>query len=226
MADAAYAGVVFDVYGTLFDLAPLVDAVAPLTGQPDAFAQLWRTKQLEYSFVRAALGHYVDFDQITGDALDYGLATHRLEIAQAERDAVLSAWRGLPLFPEVPAALAVFQDAGLPLTILSNGTLSSLETLLEQAGVRHSFTAVMSSEQVRTFKPDPKIYQWAMGYFDVTPDRLLFVSSNGFDIAGAKHAGFSVARVNRDGRPLDRLGFEPDLTVPDLDQLATMVRSR
>jgi 2-haloacid dehalogenase len=216
-------GVIFDVYGTLFDIAAVATALSRVTDRPEELSRLWRAKQLEYSFVRTLLGDYVNFELVTEHALDYTLEAHDIALDHAQRRRLLRAWRELPLFPDVRPALELFHDAGIPLVILSNGAGRALVALVEQAKIAQLFATVLSSETVTVYKPDPAIYQLAANQFKSPAEELMFVSANGFDIAGARRFGFTVVRVDRSGAPLDRLGTEPHYTVSDFNGLADVI---
>jgi 2-haloacid dehalogenase len=213
-------GIVFDAYGTLFDVRALERACEQVAKDPTALSQLWRAKQLEYSFLRTAIDRYADFGQITSDALDYASTALRVEIDPTQRSQLMRAWLSLPAFPDVPEVLARLDRGGVRMAILSNGTRQMLDSLVETADLRRYFVEILSSEQVQTFKPDPNIYSLAPDLLHARKFELLFVTANGFDVAGAKSFGFVVCRVNRFGLPMDHLGFEPDLTVQDLGELA------
>jgi 2-haloacid dehalogenase len=213
-------GIVFDAYGTLFDVGALEPACAAVTDAPAALAQLWRAKQLEYSFVRTIMDRYADWGQLTSDALDYASTALGVALSPAARRALMAAWLTLPTYPDVPDALARLHAAGLRLAILSNGAREMLLPLVRQAALEPLLFALLTSERVQTFKPDPALYSLAADRFQARVFALLFVSSNGFDIAGSKSFGFTVCRVNRAGLPLDALGFEPDMTVTSLTELA------
>ena len=213
------AGIVFDAYGTLFDISALDVACAAVTDAPDRLAALWRAKQLEYAFVRTAIDRYADWNQITSDALDYACAARGVRLDPSRRQALMRAWLELPPYADVPPALARL-DGRLPLLILSNGTQQMLRPLVARAQLTNYFLDILSSEDVHAFKPDPHIYGLAPDRLRAHIYELLFVTANGFDLAGAKSVGFTVCRVNRAGLPLDGLGFEPDMTVRALDELA------
>jgi 2-haloacid dehalogenase len=216
-------GIVFDAYGTLFDVGALDHACAAVTDAPAALAQLWRAKQLEYSFVRTLIDRYADWGQLTSDALDYASTALGVGLSPAARRALMAAWLTLPTFPDVPEALTRLHASGLRLAILSNGSREMLQPLLRQAALEPLLFALLSSDRVQTFKPDPTIYSLAADRFQARIFELLFVSSNGFDIAGSKSFGFTVCRVNRAGLPLDPLGCEPDMTVANLAELADLL---
>lgn len=215
--------IIFDVYGTLFDVSAVATALRAVSEHGDELSRLWRAKQLEYSFVRTLLGNYVDFDHITEQSLNYVLELHSIAADEAQRTSLLGAWRRLPLFSDVRPVLERFHGAGIPLIILSNGAQQALAELLDQAGVAHLFSAVLSSEDVGVYKPHPAIYAHAASQVAAPTGDTLFVSANGFDIAGARRFGFTVARIDRTGAPLDRLGAEPHLTVADFGELAVRV---
>jgi 2-haloacid dehalogenase len=216
-------GIVFDAYGTLFDVGALEHACAAVTTAPDALAQLWRAKQLEYAFIRTLMDRYADWGQITSDALDYAAAARGVTVGPTQRRALMDAWLSLPPYPDVPDALARLRAAGLRLAILSNGSLAMLGPLVRAAGLEALLPTLLSSESVQTFKPDPAIYALAPDHLRARAFELLFVSSNGFDIAGSKAFGFTVCRISRAGLPLDSLGVEPDLTVTNMTELADML---
>lgn len=218
-----FAGIVFDAYGTLFDVAAIEGACAPHTADPEAFSRLWRGKQLEYSFLRTAMDRYADFGQITSDALDYTTTVYRVELNPLERARLMQAWLTLPAFAEAPLALDKLQAAGHRMLILSNGTRQMLEPLLAHNGMRGAFIDVLTSERVQVFKPDPNIYMLVATRIYARMNEILFVTANGFDIAGAKCAGFTVCRVDRYGLPLDLLDYEPDIVVHDLLELVGLL---
>jgi 2-haloacid dehalogenase len=216
-------GIVFDAYGTLFDVGALEHACAAVTDAPAALAQLWRAKQLEYSFVRTIIDRYADWGQLTSDALDYASTALGVALSPAARRALMAAWLTLPLYPDVPEALARLHASGLRLAVLSNGSREMLLPLVRRAALEPLLFALLTSDRVQTFKPDPTLYSLAADRFHARVFELLFVSSNGFDIAGSKSFGFTVCRVNRAGLPLDALGFEPDMTVASLAELADLL---
>jgi 2-haloacid dehalogenase len=211
-----FAGIVFDAYGTLFDIGALEATCAPLVNDPAEFTRVWRAKQLEYATLRTIMDRYADFGQITSDALDYTVTLFRVSLDPHQRAKLMQGWLTLPTFPEVPLALDKLQARGHRMIILSNGTRQMLDPLLEANGIRDAFVDVLTSERVQTFKPDPTIYMLATSRFYVRMNEMLFVTSNGFDVAGAKAAGFTVCRIDRYGLPLDLLDYQPDLVVEEL----------
>jgi 2-haloacid dehalogenase len=214
-----FQGIVFDAYGTLFDVAGLTDACATISDNPVAFSQLWRTKQLEYSVLRTVMDRYADFGEVTSDALDYTLEMFDIRVAPQQRRTLMLAWLELLAFPDVPLAIEHLHASGQRLLILSNGTRYMLDPLLARSGLTGYFSGVLTSDRVQAFKPDPVIYQQVNERIYARMNEILFVTANGFDVAGAKAAGFTVCRINRAGLPLDPLGFEPDIVVRDLHAL-------
>ena len=210
--------VVFDAYGTLFDLAAVERACAALLPEPAVFVALWRAKQLEYSWLRALMGTYADFDRITAEALDHALAHHALRLTPAERRTLLAAWTALDPFPDVADALA--RLGGLPLALLSNGTPAALTALLAHGGLSGTFAAVLSADTVGRYKPQPEVYALAPAALDLPAARILFVSANGWDAIGAGAYGFPVVWCARTGRTPETHGPAPTLEVRDLGQLA------
>lgn len=210
--------IVFDLYGTLLDVDGLAATVAASVGTADGLVPLWRAKQLEYAFIRSLTGDYADFRTVTGDALDYACARLGQPLGAGARARLIDGWDRLPPFPEVPAALDAL--SARPLAILSNGSPAMLERALAESGLRDRFAVVLSADLVQRFKPDPAVYALVPGHLGIPAERLLFVSANGFDVAGAARFGLRVARVDRAGLPLDGLGVTPEVTVRSLEELA------
>ncbi|HEX5165092.1 MAG TPA: haloacid dehalogenase type II [Thermomicrobiales bacterium] len=215
-----FAAIVFDAYGTLFDVDGLDQRCAGVTDRPGDLIRIWRMKQLEYAVLRTVMDRYADWGQITSDALDYAATALKLDLGPAARRTLTRAWLELPAFPDVPPALDRLAGSDLRLLILSNGTRQMLDPLIAHNGLTGQFSSILTSESVQTFKPDPSIYYQVTEIVHARINEILFVSSNGFDVAGAKSVGFTVCRVDRRGDPLDPLGFEPDLHVRDLGELA------
>jgi len=218
-----FAGIVFDAYGTLFDVTAIEEACAPHVSDPSAFAGTWRAKQLEYSFLRTLMDRYADFGQITSDALDYTTTLYGADFSPLQRATLMQAWLTLPAFPEAPLALDKLQAGGHRMVVLSNGTRQMLEPLLTHSGIRSAFIDLLTSERVQCFKPDPSMYALVATRIYARMNEILFVTANGFDLAGAKAAGFTVCRVDRYGLPCDLLDYEADIVVHDLLELAGLL---
>jgi 2-haloacid dehalogenase len=216
--------VAFDLYGTLLEVASVGRAAAEVTEDPAALVDLWRTKQLEYSWLRSLMGRYQDFWTTTGDALDYSLDRLGITVDDDTRARLLGAWLDVSVYPEVPEALNALAAGGSRrLAVLSNGNPDMLEAGLAAATLRDRFEHVLSVDEVGVFKPHPSVYELALKAFSRPAERILFVSSNAWDAAGARTFGFPVAWVNRAGVPFERLGVTPDLIVADLAELAEAV---
>jgi len=213
--------VAFDLYGTLAEVASVGRAAAEVTGDPAALVDLWRQKQLEYTWLRSLMGAYQDFWATTGDALDYSLDRLGITVDQPTRAELLNAWLSVRTYPEVPAALDAL--APRPLAVLSNGNPEMLEACLATAGIRDRFEHVLSVDELGVYKPHPSVYELAVKAFGLPAERILFVSSNPWDAAGARTFGLRVAWVNRMGVPFERLGAKPDLVMADLAEVAEAV---
>ncbi len=219
---APIRAVAFDLYGTLLDVRSVEIAAAGVAADATALVALWRAKQLEYAFLRTLMGRYQDFWRVTADALDHALDRFAIRISSERRDAFLNAWLALEPFPEVAAALDSL--LGLPLAILSNGSPMMLGAALSHSRLRDRFAHVLSVDAVRQYKPAASVYELATTAFGLPPREILFVSANGFDVAGASHFGYSVAWVNRAGLPPDRLEQSPRYVVGSLTELAAWVQ--
>ena len=218
---------VFDAYGTLFDVAAAARQMAEQPGQSrlkavwPKLAADWRAKQLQYTWLRAITGEHVPFWDVTKDGLDWAMEASSLDDPEL-RETLLALYWELPAYPEVPEMLAVLKARGFTTAILSNGSPDMLDGAVEFAGVRSWLDDVLSVEEVGIFKPARAVYDMVGKRFGTTPEQVLFVSSNGWDAAGAAGYGFHTAWVNRAGEPMDRLAAKPghvlsDLTgIPDL----------
>jgi 2-haloacid dehalogenase len=213
---------VFDAYGTLFDVHSAVARLRPRIGtQADDLSKLWRTKQLEYTWLRALMGRHADFWQVTGDALDYALA--RTGVDTAFREPLMQAYLALAAYPEVAEVLRRLRDAGRKLAILSNGTPTMLAAAVENAGIGVLLDAVLSVEEVGVYKPDPRVYRLAVERLAVRADQIAFQSSNGWDMKGAACFGLRAVWVNRMRMPAERLPGDAECELPDLSGLPALL---
>jgi 2-haloacid dehalogenase len=214
---------VFDAYGTLIDVHSAVGRLRAQVGdQADALSQLWRTKQLEYTWLRALMRRHRDFWQITGDALDYALARHRIDPGPI-REPLLQAYLTLDTYPEVPAMLERLRAAGLKRAILSNGEPKMLAAGAASAGIAELLDVVLSVEEVGVFKPDPRVYQLAVDRLGVPPEAIAFQSSNAWDVHGAASFGLRPVWVNRLGAPPERLPGAAEHELRDLAGLPALL---
>lgn len=209
---------VFDAYGTLFDVHSAVGRLRPQVGpQADELSQLWRSKQLEYTWLRALMGRHADFWQVTGDALDYALARTGLDASL--RAPLMQAYLSLEAYPEVADVLRRLRAAGLRLAILSNGAPAMLTAAVENAGIAELLEAVLSVEEVGVYKPDPRVYRFAVERLAVRPDEIAFQSSNAWDVNGAACFGLRPVWINRFGAPAERLPGAAEHELRDLSAL-------
>jgi 2-haloacid dehalogenase len=210
------AALVFDAYGTLFDVHSVVQRCDTLwAGKGAQLSQLWRAKQLEYTWQRSLMDRYRPFHVVTRDALEFACQALGVELTPAAADTLMDEYLRLKTYPEVAAALAALPGKK---AILSNGSPGMLAPLVRHSGL--ALDAVLSVDELKVYKPSPRVYELAVARLDVPRERIGFVSSNCWDALGAKSFGFTVYWVNRSGAPLDRLGFTPDRTIRSLAELA------
>ena len=193
--------VIFDAYGTLLDVHSAMERHAPALG-PDwqAISQTWRTKQLEYSWIRSLAGQFRDFAHVTRDALDFAAARHGVH-DPALLDQVEQAYRALAAYPDVKPVLERLRAMGLARAILSNGETKMLDDAVCNAGLDALLDDVLSVDAAQVFKPDSRVYALATARFGLPPEQMAFLSSNPWDAFGAHHFGFRVFWVNRTGQP-------------------------
>ena len=209
---------VFDAYGTLFDpFAVRTRAEELFPGNGAALSQLWRSKQLEYSWLRTLMGRYENFWNITEDALVFSCRTLELFCDKHQQEQLMQVYLTLPAFPEVKPALEKLSH--FPLSVLSNGTPEMLSPLVAANGMTHFFKHIFSVDALRMYKPRPEIYQHAVASLGVPRDEIGFVSSNYWDIAGATSFGFRTYWLNRGAGTGDELGFTPSAIFATLTEL-------
>ncbi|MCR9212452.1 MAG: haloacid dehalogenase type II [Proteobacteria bacterium] len=214
---------VFDAYGTLFDVnAAAREEQAALGSQWEEIANNWRTKQLQYTWLRSLQKKHADFWQVTGDALDFALSTSGIEDAEL-RDRLMNLYLKLSSYPEVKSMLESLKAAGKKTAILSNGTPKMLDAAVENAGIGHLLDGCYSIEDVGIYKPDPSVYQMAVDELGVAPSAISFQSSNAWDAYAAKAFGFNVVWCNRFGQAAERLPGTPDAEITNLSQLLPIV---
>ena len=214
---------VFDAYGTLFDVhSAAARCRDDLGGKADALSDVWRQKQLQYTWLRSLMGTYTDFWQVTGDALDYALAAVELD-DPAMRQRLMDLYLSLDAYPEVPETLDRLKAAGIVTAILSNGAPAMLDAAVKSAGLAERLDHVLSVEDIGIFKPDPRVYQLAVDRLGVDAKEVCFQSSNAWDAYAASHFGFHVAWVNRFNQPPERIPGAPDKQLSDLSPLPELV---
>ncbi len=210
---------VFDAYGTLFDVHSAVRRHAGRIGhEAERLSELWRTKQLEYTWVLSLAGGYEDFETLTKLALDFAMARLGIENASMKRD-LLAAYDALQVFPDVMPALLRLKTSGKKLAVLTNATAPMLGRAISSSGLADVFDALFSVDVVRVFKTDPATYRLVTDGLGLAPGQISFQSSNRWDVAGASRFGFRTVWVNRSGAPDEYQTLPPVATVRSLDAL-------
>jgi len=208
---------VFDAYGTLFDVHSATSRYQVRLGeQAEAVSTIWRTKQLEYTWLRSLMQCYVDFWIVTQDALDYALDSKGIDDNSLRKD-LLRAYHELACYPEVPDTLSNIKQMGLGTAILSNGSPEMLEAGVSNSNLEKILDSIISVDTIKVFKPSPKVYQLAIDQLGCNTEEILFFSSNAWDVSGAANFGFQTVWVNRFARAFERLPGTPVLEINTLD---------
>jgi len=217
-------GIVFDLYGTLFDVHSVVQTCERFfPGRGREVSALWRQKQLEYTWLRSLIGQYISFEEATADALAFVCRQLGLQLNLVSRAELCDAYLRLEPFPEVPDALRALRALGLPLAILSNGSNHSIHAVVNNAGLASQFAHLISVEIAQVFKPHQTVYALAERALGLPRSNILFVSSNSWDATGAGHFGYPTCWVNRSGNAFEEMGQRPTHTVMGVDQIAQLV---
>ena len=214
---------VFDAYGTLFDVNSAAAQEREALGdrwQP--LAELWRAKQLQYTWLRGLMGRHVDFWQVTGDALDYAMASLKVDDVRL-RDRLMGLYLRLEAYPEVRDTLSRLKASGMKLAILSNGEPKMLAAAAANSGIAELLDAILSVEAVGVFKPHPSVYRLPVDRFGLSAGEMCFLSSNGWDAHAAKANGFRVLWCNRFGQAPERIPERPDGEISTLAALPEIV---
>lgn len=200
---------VFDAYGTLFDVHSAVARHKNLVGpQAERLSELWRTKQLEYTWTRSLMGAYRDFDALTREALDFAAARCG-GLTQEAREKLLEAYETLDAYADAASTLAALRAQGAKCVILSNGTPAALERAVRSAGLQDLLDPSLSADALKIFKTAPAVYQSACDRYGVEPAQVSFQSSNRWDVAGAARFGFRAVWINRSGAPDEYADLPP-----------------
>ncbi|OHV10566.1 haloacid dehalogenase type II [Kushneria phosphatilytica] len=215
----------FDVYGTLIDPYALADELRPQLGErAETVAAAWRASQLQLSFRRGLMGRYDDFSVCTRHGLDVALAAHAPEIDESTREAWMAAYARLPAFDEVAGALVELRQQGYRRVAFSNGSHDAMRTVLGNAGLLDHFDDLVSVDEVKRFKPDPAVYHHLARRMQAAHDRLWLISSNNWDVQGARHVGLNAAWVQRDPTALiEDSALEPNFRIDSLSELPKML---
>jgi len=213
---------VFDAYGTLFDVRSVLSRCEEVfPGHGSDLTGLWRTKQLEYTWLRSLMGEYENFWQVTQDGLVFACRSLDLAPSQHQIDHLMQAYLTLSPFPEITATLEAL--GGVPCSILSNGTPKMLDSVVRNAGLEDRFRHILSVDEVRTYKPHPAVYQLAETRLGIQRGEIGFVSSNGWDVAGGKAFGFQAYWLNRQNAPTEMLGVQPDRIIHSAMELRSVL---
>ena len=216
---ATVRAVLFDAYGTLLDFNSAAERAGDALGDRwRALSDLWRRKQLEYTWLRSLMRRHVDFWQVTGEALDYALEA--LDVHDpALRKRLMDLYLHLDAYPDARATLVALREQGLQLAVLSNGSTGMLDAGIRNAHLDVLLDAVLSVEEVGVYKPSPEVYAMAARQLDLLPGEIGFVSANGWDAHGGSAFGFRVAWCNRLGLPADRLPGAPEVEIRSLSEV-------
>ncbi len=211
---------VFDAYGTLFDVHAAVarhrDAVGP---QAERLSEMWRIKQLEYTWTLSLMGRFRDFRDLTAASLDAAAAMADCTLASGLRAALIAAYEELDAFPDVVPVLTALRAGGARTAILSNGTGPMLDNAVRAAGLSALFDAVISVDELRVFKPKSEVYGLVGRHLGTSPDEVTFLSSNRWDVAGATAFGFRAVWLNRTGKADEYLDLAPTRVIGSLSDL-------
>lgn len=215
---------VFDAYGTLFDVhAPVMQLASEVGDHAEAMSQLWRQKQLEYTWLRSLMSEHADFAQVTSDALDYAFTLHGVNNEEL-RLKLLKSYRELEPFPDAKPTLSQLRGGGLKTAILSNGNPDMLDATVSSAGLTALLDDVISIEDAGIFKPHPSVYQLALDRLEIDdPAHICFVSANTWDVQAGANFGFSAVRLMRSDLPDDNIPGRPASRIGGLSELVTLV---
>ena len=210
--------IVFDAYGTLFDVNSAAEKCKDKIGDKwETFSNYWRTTQLEYTWLRSLMKRHKDFWQITEDSLDKSMLTFKID--KSMRNELLNLYKELSTFPEVKSVLEELKKKSIKLAILSNGTPSLLSNLVKNSNLENLFDDVFSIEEVKIYKPDPKVYDIPINKYKVKKEEITFLSANTWDVSGGGNYGYNAIWVNRTNNVFDKLDYKPKNEVKNLKEL-------
>jgi 2-haloacid dehalogenase len=219
-----YRAIAFDAF-PIFDPRPVFALAETLfPGKGADLSNAWRTRQFEYQWLRASAGQYADFWQTTEDGLVFAAKLLQLELTPQKRAQLMQAYLGLKAWPDVASALNALREAGIRLALLSNMTATMLEGGIKNAGLDGVFEHVLSTDRIRTYKPDPRAYQMGIDAFKLQRADIVFAAFAGWDVAGAKWFGYPTVWVNRLNSPTEELGIMADAMGRDLTEVTSFVK--
>ena len=214
--------IIFDAYGTLFDVNSAAEKCKEKLGDKwEGFANYWRTTQLEYTWLRSLMRRHKDFWQITEDSLDKSMNFYNID--NSMRSELLNLYKVLSPFTEVKDALNKLKQSNYKLAILSNGTPDLLNELVVSNGLKDIFDDIFSVEEVGIFKPDSKVYDLPINKYKIEKNEVLFLSANTWDVSGAGNYGYNTVWVNRNNNIFDKLDFEPNQQISNLSELLDLI---
>jgi len=211
--------VIFDLYGTLIDIASLNERVSKISKTPDEFVQLWRDRQLALAFATSNDETYADFDELTARALDDTVARLQITIGGNARADILAGWTEVGFYADVAPTVVAIRERGYQTAVLTNGTARSARLALTNVGLMGIFDAVLTADTVHRYKPEEAVYRMALDHFHCAPDEILFVSSNDWDASGAARIGFRSIWCHRGAANSRR----PERSIGKLDELLTIL---
>ena len=217
------AAIVFDLFGTLLNVASLETAAAQYTADAQAFVATWREKQLAYAFASAIIDRYEDFDALTRRALQYAVARHGARGAATDWESLAGGWQRMRPYADALETLTSVRAAGLPIAVLTNGTPATAVAAERAAGLADLIDVTLSVDTARVYKPDRRVYALATAHFATPPSELIFVTSNGWDATGATAFGLHVVWCNRSKAPAETFGDPPAATIETLTELPFIV---
>ena len=210
--------VVFDAYGTLFDVNSAAEKCKDKIGTKwEVFANYWRTTQLEYTWLRSLMKRHKDFWHITEDSLDKSMKVFNID--KSMKKELLNLYKVLSPYPEVNEVLNNLKKKNLKLAILSNGTPSLLNELVKSNNLSNLFDDLFSIEEVKVYKPDSKVYEIPVKKYNVKPNEITFLSANTWDVSGGGNYGYNAVWVNRNKSQFDNLDYHPKNEIGNLSQL-------
>lgn len=218
----------FDMYGTLVDPIRIWKRLERYVADEDALqvAEVWRQKQIEFTFRLTVMEHYEDFEWVTRRALDHALAAAGRDLNSEQKDELMAQYNDLEKFPDVEAGLQRLKDLGCKMVVFSNGTPAMLKALMDKEGLHPYFEGFVSVDEIGFYKPSPKVYQHVADRLERPIEEVRLISSNPFDDVGAESAGMQAAWVDRSGGLFDPLGSTPEITVETLTELADILGER
>jgi len=214
--------IIFDAYGTLFDVNSAAEKCKDKIGDKwEAFANYWRTTQLEYTWLRSLMKRHKDFWQITEDSLDKSMSVFKID--NSMRDELLDLYKILSPFEEVPKVLKSLKEKNFKLAILSNGTPSLLNELVQSNKLDNLFDDIFSIEEVGIFKPDSKVYDMPIKKYKIEKNEVAFLSANTWDVSGGGNYGYNSIWVNRNNNTFDKLDYSPQHEIKNLKELLNII---